>query len=698
MTADLSRLTQRSFLYFLMVLVVFFAATGTYLAYQQNTLINNQAMADREHDLNMMAELIVEPLTKGDYLTVETFLVRWGGSRDDVVSIRLVSDNNFVLASYTRDYDSLHPIPLQRAIGYGSDKRATLNLMMDGGPIHQGFIEFVVKTLLFTLAGFAILSIVLWRTLQRTAIMPLRKEVADRVAAEDALAKSEERFKAVVENSAAALFLYDLNGNMIDVNPKACSSLGYSHDELMSMTIFDIERSADRNQMHEVWRTMDPAETLVIEEGWYQCKNGGVLPVEVRLTKFEIAGEPVVLASAVDISDRNQKEAELVQARDMAEKASLAKSEFLSRMSHELRTPMNAILGFGQLLEADYSSALTPNQHACINEILNAGKHLLELINDVLDISQIESGNITLLIEDVNISEVLRSSISLVQQQAESAKINISLDSSACEHCYVRADLVRLKQSMVNLLSNAIKYNRKGGKVDVECRRLDNGQVHIEVRDNGIGISPQQLDSLFQPFERLGAESTEIEGTGIGLSIVKRLIEMMAGWITVSSEADVGSCFAIDLLLSEQPSAKTEDTHTVVGKHYSSVKLMGHDNIVLYVEDNPANLRLVERLLEGRGDCGTIGVNTPAVALELVKTTIPKLILLDINLPGMNGFEVLKILRDNDETKNIPVIAVSANAMSQDINKALKAGFDDYISKPIDVARFQELVSQYLQS
>ena len=697
MTADTSRLIQRSFLYFFVILVIFFTATGVYLAYQQHALITNQATDDREHDLNMMAELIVEPLTKSDYLTVETFLERWGIGRSDVVSIRLVSDNDFVLVSYSRFYDSLHPIPMQKTIDYGMGNKAILYLVMDGDPLRQGFIEFVVKTVLFTLVAFLLLSFVLWRTLKKTAIMPLRKEVADRITAEELLTKSEERLKAVFDNSTTGLFLHDLQGSLIDVNPKACNAMGYSRDELLSMTVFDLEGEIDPNKLRKIWEELKSGESIVLENAYPVCKDGRTFPAEIRLTKFEIAGEPVILASVIDISDRKQKEAELVQAKDAAEKASYAKSEFLSRMSHELRTPMNAILGFGQLLEADYSSTLTPEQLTCANEILSAGNHLLELINDVLDISQIESGNITLSIEDVNIFEVLRSGIALVRGQAESAGININLDASGCEHGYVRADMVRLKQCIVNLLSNAIKYNRHGGKVDVVCRPVDNSVIHVEVRDNGIGMSPKQIDSLFQPFERLGAENTEIEGTGIGLSIVRNLIEMMEGHISVISEQGVGSCFAIDLVLSTQQSDKTEDLHSTAGEDYPADK-PAENNIVLYVEDNPANLRLVERLMEGRGDCNFIGANTPGTALELVKSKVPRLILLDVNLPGMNGFDVLKELRKNDDTKDIPVIAVSANAMSEDIDKALEAGFDDYVTKPIDIARFQELISNYLSS
>jgi len=696
MTADTSRLIKRSFLYFLLILVIFFLTSGAYLAFQQYILINNQAMADTEDDMNMMSELIVEPLTRSDYMTVESFLERWGRNRSDVVSIRLVSSNDFVLASYIRGRNSRHPVDVQRSVNYGRDGKATLYVVMDGDPLHQGFILLIVRTVLFTIAVFLLLSIVLWRTLKKTAIMPLRKEVADRIAAEELLIKSEERLKAVFENSTAGLFLHDLEGRMIDVNPMACNIMGYSRDELLSMTVFDLEGEMGRDKLYKIWEGMGPGESRVLENAYPICKDGRTFPAEVRLTKFEIAGEPVVLASAIDVSERKQKEAELIQAKDVAEKASYAKSEFLSRMSHELRTPMNAILGCGQLLEADYSSTLTPEQLTCANEILNAGNHLLELINDVLDISQIESGNITLSIEDVNIFEIIKSSISLVQGQAESAGIAINLVASACEQSYVRADLLRLKQCMVNLLSNAIKYNNKGGKVDVECRLVGNGLIHVEVRDNGMGMSPQQVASLFQPFERLGAENTEIEGTGIGLSIVKQLIEMMDGSVSVTSEQGVGSCFAMDLVLSGQSSAKTEDVRSMARENYTPAESVEH-NIVLYVEDNPANLRLVERLMEGRGDCGFVGVTTPVAALELVKINMPRLILLDVNLPGMNGFDVLKILRENDASKDIPVIAVSANAMSQDVDRALQAGFDDYVTKPIDIARFQELVSKYLR-
>jgi len=405
-------------------------------------------------------------------------------------------------------------------------------------------------------------------------------------------------------------------------------------------------------------------------------------------------GKPLHMLGVVqDINKRKSAQKKLIEARDEAEHANLAKSQFLSSMSHELRTPMNAILGFGQLLKMEGDS-LDASQQENIDEIIKAGRHLLELINDVLDLSRIEEGRIDLSIEAIALNEVVIESLQLIMPLAQKRGIEIKIIQNETEisfeqlsqhHCGVKADRVRLRQVLLNLMSNAVKYNNENGKIIIACSKSENDQQRISIIDTGEGLSSDQQTQLFTAFERMGAERSEIEGTGIGLMITKKIIELMGGSIGVESQPGEGSTFWVDLptedILAEQKN--------IINKNESEdKKLMSettNEYSVLYIEDNPANLRLVSQLLRRRSNINLLTAHEPILGLELAMEHKPDLILLDINLPGINGFEVLKQLREYQKTKNIQVIAISANAMPKDIEKGRNAGFDDYITKPIDV-------------
>jgi len=816
MTIDLVRLSRRSFWIFLAVLISFFVVTGSYVGYQQHEMIHSQAKVEARYSLNMMSSLIVEPLSKGDYVTVGQFLNNWGAQRGDVVSIQLVSNNGFELARFERGQASIRPMSLASRVQYGRGGEASLMLVMDGEPTHKVFLNFVMQSITCILIGFLLLGFLLWRTLQRTAINPLKNEISSRVAAELALRESEKkfrsviestplgvffceltaddrllikgtnpavdavlgpdcqalvgkdfgqmfpglqsmgiidafkavarsgtpwkatelhcedcpfceafgvhafqtaagritlffedmserrrtrlalqqsesRFRALVENAADPLFVHDLKGNVLTVNRQACLSLGYSADELKALTVFDIEQGANRDKAFAFWSSMVLGESLTVG-GEHTRKDGSCFPVEVRLTKFMVDDEPLVQAFIHDVSERKREEAGLLAAKIEAERANLAKSEFLSRMSHELRTPMNAILGFGQLLEYDTTQPLCQEHLESVKEILKAGNHLLGLIDDVLDISRIESDNISLSIEKVRLGDVIQACMSLIKMQAEQANVRLIVDMEQFQGVCIEADFVRIKQVLLNLLSNAVKYNKVNGSVTLGCHRLDSEKVRLTVQDSGIGLSEQQLQNLYQPFDRLGAEVTAVEGTGIGLVITKRLLELMGGSISVESALGLGTCFTLELKLATvmlMDQASDAEQATVLLNS-------GHQKRVLYIEDNPANLRLVERLLKRLMDCEFMAANSPVVGLEYVLNFTPDLVLLDINLPEMNGFEVLGKMRASDEARDIPVIAISANAMPRDIARAKQAGFDGYIVKPIDVKEFYQVVDQYL--
>jgi PAS domain S-box-containing protein len=375
---------------------------------------------------------------------------------------------------------------------------------------------------------------------------------------------------------------------------------------------------------------------------------------------------------------------ELEAAKSAAEQANLAKSEFLSNMSHELRTPLSAILGFAQLME----SALPPPssfQIRSINQILHGGWHLLKLINEVLDLASIESGKLLLAKESVSLSQVFDTCRDMVELQAEQRGIRL-LFPRLSNPLFVRADRTRLEQILINLLSNAIKYNNDQGTVVVDCVVCTSERIRITVRDTGSGLPPEKLSQLFIPFNRLGQETSSVSGSGIGLVVSKRLAELMDGFIGVESTVGKGSVFWCELLSAEAPCVV--DPCDVVEITMTDKVPGDAQHTVLYVEDNPANMELIDELVTRFSDLRLVTAVNASRGLELARSLQPQVILMDINLPGISGHNALKILREDPTTSHIPVIALSANAMARDIEKALEAGFFSYLTKPIKIKQF----------
>ncbi|WP_295998810.1 ATP-binding protein [Rugamonas sp.] len=390
--------------------------------------------------------------------------------------------------------------------------------------------------------------------------------------------------------------------------------------------------------------------------------------------------------------ERERLSVELENARAQAEKANRAKSEFLSSMSHELRTPLNAVLGFAQLMESEKPPP-SERQQGSLKQILKAGWYLLQLINEILDLSMIESGQVAMSREAMALTDVLRDCQGMIAPQAQKRDIKLTF-SSLDTPFYVHADLTRVKQVVINLLSNSIKYNREGGSVVVECKIQDNDRVRLSVRDTGYGLTTGQLAQLFQPFNRLGQETGIEEGSGIGLVVTKQLVELMGGTIGVESEVGVGTLFWIELVASFAPKLQLDNQPLGVGVRQPAEKLRG---MVLYIEDNPANLILVEQLIARRGDLSMLSAIDGHSGIALVRKHMPDLILMDINLPGINGNEVLGMLRNDPLTAHIPVIALSANALPRDVRKGLEAGFLRYLTKPINVVEFMEALDTALE-
>jgi len=521
---------------------------------------------------------------------------------------------------------------------------------------------------------------------------------------EEQLRWTEESFRLMVESvTDYAIVMLDPEGRVVSWNSGAQRIKGYSAEEIVGQhfsrfyPLEDIERGAPQRDL-DIVTAMGRFE----DEGWRVRKNGSTFWANVVYTAIrDQSGNLRGYAKLTrDLTERKrldqvlqEKNAELESAKSVAEKANRAKSDFLSSMSHELRTPLNAILGFAQLLEAG-SPPPTDAQKIRLHQIIKAGWYLLELINEILDLALIESGKLSLSREPVALIDVIIECQAMIEPQAQQRNIKLTFIPFD-ETWFASADRTRVKQVLINLLSNAIKYNREHGTVEVKCIESTPERLRISVKDTGEGLAPEKLAQLFQPFNRLGQESSCEEGTGIGLVVTKQLVELMGGAIGVESTVGVGSEFWIDLLrdvtpqlaagnaMSSEPALQTQENAT--------------PRILLYVEDNPANLMLVEQIIESHPQVRMLSARDGNLGIALARAHLPDVILMDINLPGISGIQALKILRKDPATMHIPVVAISANAMPRDIEKGLEAGFFRYLTKPIKINEFMNALDDALK-
>jgi signal transduction histidine kinase/CheY-like chemotaxis protein len=422
--------------------------------------------------------------------------------------------------------------------------------------------------------------------------------------------------------------------------------------------------------------------------------NEALLLGSMRQHELTEAAEKLNEQLRAEITERKRVESKLNWAIVVAEKANRAKSDFLSSMSHELRTPLNAILGFAQLMESG-SPPPTISQKGRIDQILKAGWYLLELINEILDLALIESGKVPLSLEPISLADVVRECQAMIEPQAQTRGIRITFPRFEVPY-FVQADRTRVKQVLINLLSNAIKYNKVGGMVDVDYIASTPERIRMLVKDTGEGLTPENIAQLFQPFNRLGKETGVEEGTGIGLMVSKRLVELMKGEIGVESTVGKGSVFWIELNLTAEPqlaAAAAEPTAVAQAQVHAAARL----RTLLYVEDNPANLMLVEDLIARRPDIRLLSAADGERGVQIARASRPDVILMDINLPGISGVQALRILAEDPATAHIPVIALSANAMPHDIEKGLEAGFFRYLTKPIKVNEFMDTLDVALK-
>jgi PAS domain S-box-containing protein len=506
--------------------------------------------------------------------------------------------------------------------------------------------------------------------------------------------------RSLIESNIDALMTTDPLGIITDLNKQMEALTDCTRDELIGAPFKNYFTDPDRAEA--AIKLVLSEKKVTNYELTVQARDGKKTVVSYNATTFYDRDRRLqgVFAAARDVTERKRFEqalqetnAELESAKSAAEKANLAKSDFLSSMSHELRSPLNAILGFAQLMEAS-SPAPTAAQAESITQILQAGWHLLKLINEVLDLAVVESGKVSLSPEPVSLAEVLAECQAMMEPQAQQRGISMTFPKLAGA-CFVQADRTRVKQVLINLLSNAIKYNRPQGRVEVLCAAAGADRLRISVQDTGAGLPPEKLAQLFQSFNRLGQEVRGEEGTGIGLVVSKRLVELMGGIIGVESIVGAGSMFWIELRLTTAPSLVTTGGAPVVAAP-APVPANARVRTLLYVEDNPANMKLVEKLLALRADIRLIGAVNGTLGVELARATLPEVILMDINLPGISGIDAMKILREDPATKHIPIVALSANAMPRDIVRGLEAGFYRYLTKPIRVDEFMETVNEAL--
>jgi PAS domain S-box-containing protein len=517
---------------------------------------------------------------------------------------------------------------------------------------------------------------------------------------------SEEKLAVTLNSIGDGVIATDAKGLVVLMNPLAEKLTGWTKAEAIGRPMEEIFHIIKQDNRQPA--SLPLAATLKL--GLVQKLANHIVLIARDGSECAIAdscspirdGESLVEGAVLvfrDVTEHNRQESlllekniELESARAAADKANLAKSEFLSSMSHELRSPLNAILGFAQLMETDPQPP-TPTQSIGIAQILQAGWHLLKLIDEILDLAKVESGQVTISQEPVQLAEVLRECHSMIEVQAQQKGITLIFPQDDCPY-YLHADRTRLIQVIINLLSNAIKYNSAKGTVELKCETGKPGRIRISVSDTGTGLSAEQIPQLFQAFNRLGQEASNVEGTGIGLVVAKRLVELMGGEIGVQSSLGVGSVFWFELNTVPEPQISMKEMEAAVG----NVVLPRTEQSfsILCIEDNQANLKLIELIIARRPNLRLLTAVNGTSGVELARTAQPDVILMDINLPDINGYEALRILRSDPRTVNIPVVALTANAMKRDIQKGLQAGFFLYITKPINVNAFMEALNEVL--
>ncbi|MFN2474955.1 MAG: PAS domain S-box protein [Chthoniobacterales bacterium] len=520
------------------------------------------------------------------------------------------------------------------------------------------------------------------------------ENISERRRSEESLQEKKVELEAalhanqlIMDNSQDVICVLDPTGRFVSINA-ACEELfGYTPDEMIGQSYVEFIHPDDAAKTKEAGAHLLIAGRAADFVNRYVRKDGGI--VDVLWSSSWSETDNKIFCVAHNNTERARMETALREAKEEADRANHAKSDFLSRMSHELRTPLNAILGFGQLIERQNPTEAQRNRVA---HIISAGRHLLQLINEVLDISRIEAGKLQLSLEPVCLRDALEDAVSLMRPLASERAIRITRPTPSDEKCFLLGDRQRLKQVLLNLLSNALKYTPEGGEVSVTCLPCESGKMRVGITDTGAGIAREKLPRLFIPFDRLGAEQSSVEGTGLGLALCHRLMEAMQGSIGADSEIGTGSKFWIELPSAQSPvdnaAAQTAPRTELNSSAFTDKRT------ILYVEDNLSNLTLIEQLLADESRVELMSAMQGQMGLDLAREHVPDLILLDLHLPDVPGWDVLRQLKRDAKTRDIPVIIISADATPSQIKRLMVAGAHSYLTKPLDVGEFLRVIDE----
>ena len=572
----------------------------------------------------------------------------------------------------------MHP-PLNSYLGvpvfHGGEMVGLVGLANKDGGFHEALIDFF-KPLYASIAAI---------------IGAVRMDSA-RMQAEARLRQSEFEMRSTFEMAAVGMAHMAAGGRFLRVNSQLARTFGLEEASIVGSTLEQFTHPDDREAFGERLERLLAGDLprLSMELRGLRASGDALLLALSATRVLDPEGKQgFVVAVIEDITARKKGEAAMLAAQ-AAERANMAKSQFLSHMSHELRTPLNSVVGFSQLLQLDRSQPLSATQRAHVSQIESAGSHLLSMINDLLDMSRIESGTVSMSLESVDLRQAIDEAISLVSRSAADADLRVQVELPGDGVAQrVEADRLRLRQVLVNLLSNAIKYNRRGGSVCVlvgPAAKPD--EIAIEVKDTGQGMTPEQMDHLFEPFNRLGAERSHIEGTGIGLMITRSLIELMGGHLQVISEVGVGSSFTTVLKLPAGHTRTSAGPDSTLSDESAGASGPTGGLTVLYAEDNPINVMLLEAVLELRPQWRLVCAASGREALELALSDPPDLLLLDMHLGDMTGLELLQQMRTHPSLIALPCMVLSADALPVSQKQAAKSGVMEYLTKPINVPKF----------